>query len=118
MRPFTMKLLKGMASAGERISLGMNQTLDLQHLLDIAAAVKALTCSTLIWLELGKLRLPKAQHIGLKVADARHVSDLEVETVRDRRRGVEGALMGRLRSHTDDEEDTAKDATAPSYSAV
>jgi hypothetical protein len=84
----------------------VDQVFYLQGQLDVAAAVKALAGSALVGLELGKLRLPKAQDVGLELADAGDISNLEVETVGNRGR-VEGALVGKLGGHRDDEEDTA-----------
>jgi hypothetical protein len=61
----------------------VDQVLDLQHKLNIFAAVEALAGAAFVGLELGKLRLPKAQDIGFNAADARDIANLEVETVRD-----------------------------------
>ena len=83
----------------------MNQALDLQRQLDIAAAVKALASAALVGLELRKLRLPESQHIGLHVTDLGHIPNLEIKTVGDRGL-VEGALLGELRSHGEVEEGT------------
>jgi hypothetical protein len=105
-RATSVNLVQGLAGAGERVSLGVDQTFDLQGQLDVAAAVKALAGPAFVGLELGKLRLPKAQDVGLELTDAGHISNLEVETVGDRGR-VEGALVGKLRGHSDGEEETA-----------
>ena len=86
-------LLKSLAGAGERVALAMNQALDLQKQFHIAAPVKPLPGSALVGLELGKLRLPKAQHIRLQLADPRDISNFEIETVGDRG-CVRGALVG------------------------
>ena len=94
-----MLLLKSLAGAGECVSLGMDQLFDLKNQFDVAPAVKPLAGSALVGFELRKLRLPKAQDVGLDLADARNVTKLEVETVGDRGR-VGGALLGKLRSHS------------------
>jgi hypothetical protein len=101
-----VNLVQGLAGAGKRVSLSVDQAFDLQGQLNVATAVKALAGSAFVGLELGKLRLPKAQDVGLELADAGHISNLEVETVGDRGR-VEGALVGKLRGHSDGEEETA-----------
>ena len=76
-----MLLLKSLAGAGECVSLGMDQLFDLKNQFDVAPAVKPLAGSALVRFELRKLRLPKAQDIRLDLADARNISNLEVETV-------------------------------------
>jgi hypothetical protein len=101
-----VKLLKCLTGAGERVPLGVNELLDLQDQLDIAPAVKPLAGSALVGLELRELRLPKTQNVGFDLADARNVSNLEVETVGDQGR-VEGALLGELRGHSQDKEESA-----------
>jgi len=88
-----MALLKSLARAGKRISLGMNQPFDLQGQLHIAFAVESLPGTTLVGLELRKLRFPEPQNVGLNFANARDIADLEIKTVRDRGR-FEGALPG------------------------
>jgi hypothetical protein len=99
------RLFKHLPGAGQSIPLGMNQALDLQRQLDIAAAVKALASAALVGLELGKLRLPESQYIGLHITDLGHIPNLEIKTVGDRGL-VEGALLGELRSHEEVEEGT------------
>lgn len=100
-------LFKGLAGAGQRVSLSVGQALDLQCQFYIAAAVEALAGSAFVGFKLGKLRLPKAQHIGLNAANLRHISDFEVKAVGDRRWRVKRALLGKLRGHESDEEDAA-----------
>ena len=86
-------LFESLAGAGECVSLGMNQSLDLEGEFHIAAAVEPLAGAAFVGLELGELRLPESQDLGLDLADARDVANLEIETVRDRGR-FEGALPG------------------------
>ena len=93
-----MDLLKHLACAGERVSLGVDQALDLQNQLDIAAAIKPLAGSALVGLELRKLRLPEAQDVGFELADAGHIANFEVETVGDCWRMIV-TLVGELRGH-------------------
>jgi hypothetical protein len=92
-------VVKSLASAGEGVSLGVDEALDFEGHLDIAAAVKALAGSAFIGLELRELRFPEAQDVGLDGADARHITDLEVEAIGDGRCLVEIALAGVLRGH-------------------
>jgi len=101
-----VELIEGLPGAGECISLGVDKALDLQDQLDVAPTVEPLAGSALVGFELRKLRLPKAQDVSLDLADARNVTNLEVETVGDQGR-VEGALLGKLRGHIQDEEKTA-----------
>ncbi len=101
-----VSLLQDLAGSGERVTLGMHQVLDLQGQFHVAAAVEPLAGSALVGFELGKLRLPKAQDVGFHGADAGHIANLEVEAIGDRWR-VEGALLGKLHGHGEDEEDTA-----------
>jgi len=101
-----MDLFEGLPGTGNRVPLGVDQALDLESQLNIAATVETLAGSTFVGLELGKLRLPKTQDIGLDLANPGHVSNLEIETVGDRGL-VEGALMGKLCGHDEVEEDTA-----------
>ncbi len=77
------ELIEGMAGAGQRISLAVDQALDLKGQLYIAAAVKALAGSALVGFQLRKLRLPEAQDIRLDTADASDIADLEIKTIRD-----------------------------------
>jgi len=100
-------LAKNLASASQRVTLAVNQGLDFQHHLDVAPAVKPLSSPTLVGFELRKLRLPKPENVGLKAADPCDIANFEVQTIRDRRWQVEGALLGKLRGHSKDEEDTA-----------
>ena len=88
-----VSLLQSLARAGKRISLGMNQPFDLQGKLHIAFAVESLPGTTLVGLELRKLRFPEPQNVGLNFANARDIADLEIKTVWDRGR-FEGALPG------------------------
>ena len=97
-----MTLFQCLTGAGERISFGVNQALDLQRQLHIAPSIEALAGAALVGLELRKLRLPKTQNIGLHIADAGDVSNLEVETVRDHR-CFNNALAGKLCSHIGNE---------------
>ena len=79
-----MGLFQSLTGAGEGVALGVDQVLDLQDQFNISAAIEPLTGSAFVGLELGKLRLPKAQDIGFEAADAGHIADLEVEAVGDR----------------------------------
>ena len=99
-------MLQREAGTGQRIALDVDQMLDPQSKFHVAAAVKTLARAALVGFELGKLRLPKAQDIGLDSAKFRHVANLEVEAVGDRGR-VKGAFFGLLQSHSQGGGETA-----------
>jgi hypothetical protein len=48
--PVTVLLLKGLASAGERVALAVDQPLDLQRHFNVAAAIKPLAGSAFVGL--------------------------------------------------------------------
>jgi hypothetical protein len=79
-----MSCLKGLTSARKGIALVVDQTLYFQSRLYVATAIKPLSCAAFAGLELGKLRLPKSQDVGFYLAQVGHISNLEIETVRDR----------------------------------
>jgi hypothetical protein len=91
-------VLQRLARAVQRISLGVDEPLDLQRQLHVTPAVKPLAGSALVGLELRKLRLPETQNVSFYLANPSNISDLEVETVRDRR-CVNNALLGKLCGH-------------------
>ena len=86
-------LFQRLPRACQRIALRVNQVFDLQGQLDVPATVKPLASSALVGFELGKLRLPKAQNIGLNAANTGHIANLEVEAVGDHGR-INGAIWG------------------------
>jgi len=92
-------MTESVPGAREGVALAVNQAFDLKRNLNITPAVKSLAGATFVWFQLGKLRLPKAEHVGLDFADTGYIPDLEIETVRDRR-CFNGALRGRMRSHS------------------
>ena len=94
-----MALFQRLPCAHQRVSFLVNQALDLQRHLHIAPPVKPLSGSALVGLELRKLRLPEPKNIGFHFANAGHVSNLEVETVRNRGRICSNAFAGKLCSH-------------------
>ena len=75
--------LDGLSRAGDGVSLVVEQRLDVEHGLDIAASVETLAGAAFMRLELWKLRLPEAQHVRGNIAEAGDLSDAEVELVRD-----------------------------------
>ena len=75
------ELAESLAGAGDGSSLAVDQALDFQNQFNVAAAVEALAGSALGGLELGELRLPEAQDVGLEVDDAGYIANLEVEAV-------------------------------------
>ena len=87
-----------LARTGEGVSLGVDQAFDFEDQFDIATPVEALAGSALIGLELGELRLPKAQDIGFQAANPCDVADLEVEAVGDGGR-LGSVLAGKQSGH-------------------
>jgi len=98
-----MAVLESLASAGERVALGVNQPLDFKDQLDFTAAVEALAGAAFIWLELGELRLPESEHIRFQAADTGNIPNLEIEAIGDRGR-FRCALVGKVSSHDGGEE--------------
>src|SRR5579863_8387625 len=94
---------QGLPGARDGIAFAVDEPLDLQRQLHFAAAVKALPGSTLVRLELGKLGLPKTQHIRFDGADPGHIPDLEVQAIWNGGR-VGNALAGKMSSHCSPEE--------------
>jgi len=94
-----MRLFKRLARSWNCVTLAMHQPLDLEHELDIAAAIQTLPRSALVRFQLRELRLPETQNIRFKFADLRDVANFEVEAVRDRR-SFDGALSIQLCSHS------------------
>jgi hypothetical protein len=76
----------------------MNQALDFERQLYIAAPIETLARPTLVRLKLGKLRFPEAQNVGFHVADLSHIANFEVEAIGDGR-GLEDRFAGKLRGH-------------------
>jgi hypothetical protein len=84
----------------------MNQALDLDGHLDIAAAIEPLAGSALVGLELRELGLPKTKDVSFDLADAGYVANFEIETVGDEgqvRGRDESALCGERRGHGENE---------------
>src|SRR5580698_6826917 len=76
-------ILQLLARARDGETLVVEQFLDVQHIFHVTLAVHALAGAALYRLQLGKLRLPKAQDIGWQLAQAGDFSDAEVELVRN-----------------------------------
>src|ERR1039458_7668532 len=72
-----------LARAGDGESLLIEQPLDVQHALDVALAVHALTRAALYRLQLRELGLPETQHVGRQVAQRGHFADAEIKFVGD-----------------------------------
>jgi hypothetical protein len=100
-------LIEDLAGAGDGVSLGVDEALDLKNEFDFATAIETLAGAALVGLELGELGFPKAKDVGFEFADAGDVANFEVETVGDCR-GMEGAFVGELSGHWEDEEDVAQ----------
>ena len=94
---------EGVACARESVAFAVDEALDLESHLDIAPAVEALTGAAFVGLELGKLRLPEAENVGFKAADACNVANLEIEAIGDRGR-FRCALVRKLTGHGGGEE--------------
>lgn len=93
-----MPLLQRLPCAYERVPLVVHKALDLQRHLHVASPVEPLSGSAFVRPELRKLRLPESENISFHFANAGHVSNFEVETVRYRGR-IDNALVGKLVSH-------------------
>lgn len=95
--------LKGLTRAGERESLVVDELLDGQRDFHVTAAIQPLARTALVGFELGEPGLPEAQNVGLYLADARNIANLEIETVGDggltSRRLEMSALCGERRGH-------------------
>ena len=103
---------ENLASAGQGVTLGVDQALDFEGQFNVATAVKTLAGTALVGLELGKLRFPEAQDVGFDTAEACDIANLEVETVRDRGL-VRNALLGKLCGHGGAEEGTGMQVEPP-----
>src|ERR1035438_3583499 len=74
---------KNRACAGQSVALGVDQALDLHRHFNIAPAIEPLSGSAFVRLQLGKLRLPEAQHVRFYAAKFGDISNFEVEAIRD-----------------------------------
>ena len=70
--------------------------LDARDLLDVRATVDATVAAGLRDAELGKLGLPRSQHVGLHVDELAHLGRLEQRTLRDVE--LNGTLRQRVKS--------------------
>ena len=77
---FRAQLLAG-ADDGE--SLFVEQLLDAQNILDVAAAVHSLSGAAFHRLELREFTLPEAQHVGRQAAQRGDFSDAEIKFIRN-----------------------------------
>lgn len=77
---FLCELLPG---AGDGVALAMDELFDAQDELDIFAPVESLAGAALGGPELRELFLPETQDIGFYAAEARGLSDAEVELIRN-----------------------------------
>jgi hypothetical protein len=93
-------LFQRLPRAHQRVAFPMYQTLDLQRHFHVTPPVKALAGSAFIRPELRKLRFPEPQNVSFHLANAGHVSNFEIETIRDRR-CLNNAFAGKLCSHSD-----------------
>src|SRR6266849_1865663 len=79
-------LLDLLASALDRVLLGVEQVLDQHDQLDLAPLVDAVAGAVLRWVEEPELALPVAQHVRLEVRELAHLADRE--ELLDRMRGA------------------------------
>ena len=98
-----MAVLKSLTGAGKRVALGVDEPLDFQNQLNFTTAIETLAGAAFVGLELGKLRLPEAEDVSFKAADAGNVANLEIEAIGDRGR-FRCALVGKLTGHGGGEE--------------
>ena len=75
--------LEDLPRTGNGVALAVEQRLDAQGGLDIAATVEALAGAAFMRFQIGKLALPEAQHVGRNLAKFRNLSNAKVELVRD-----------------------------------
>ena len=99
---FGAKLLAG---AGDGESFFVEQLLDAEDALDVAAPIHSLTGAAFDRLELREFRFPEAKHVGRETAQGGDLADAEVELVGDQdfvgsRRGwLALARSGSFRAH-------------------
>ena len=91
-------LFKGLASTGEGVAFFVDKALDFKDQFDFATAIEALAGAAFVGFELGELRFPKAQDVGLKATDFRDIANLEIKAIRDCRR-FRCAFARTLRGH-------------------
>ncbi len=74
-------LFKCLSRARQRVSLRMNEPLDIKSQFHVAAAVKPLSGAAFVGLELRKLGLPETQDVGFHFANTRDIANLEIKAV-------------------------------------
>jgi hypothetical protein len=72
-----------LAGSRDGVALVVEKSLYAEGHLDVAAAIEALTGAAFVGLELGKLALPEAEHIGGNLAEPSYLADAKVELVRN-----------------------------------
>jgi hypothetical protein len=75
--------LEDLARAGDGVALAVEETLDAECHLDVAATIETLAGATFVGFELRELALPEAQDVGWDIAEPGDFTDAEVEFVRD-----------------------------------
>src|SRR5579862_2606972 len=93
-----MCLLEGLPCPRDGIALSVNQPLDVEHHLNIAAAIEPLSGTALVGLQLRKLGFPETQNVRFHFTDLGDIANLEIETVRYCW-SFEDALAVKLSSH-------------------
>ena len=73
--------LDDLAGAGDGVALIVEEGLNTEGRLDVAAAVEALAGAAFVWFELGEFALPEAEDVGGDVAETGDFADAEVELV-------------------------------------
>jgi hypothetical protein len=91
--------LNRLTGAGDSVTLVIQQPLHPQCHLYIAPAIQPLPGAAFVWLELGKLTLPKAQNIRRNRAQARHLADAKVKLIGDLR-FLRCAVLRKVSCHT------------------
>lgn len=88
LRLFLFQLrFEDLARAGDGVALAVEEALDAEGHLDVAAAIETLAGAAFVRFELRKLALPEAQDIGRDIAEPGDFADAEVKLVRDVRSG-------------------------------
>ena len=67
-----------LARAGNGVTLVVEETLNPQRHLDVAAAIEALAGTAFVRLELGELALPEAKDVGRDITESGNFADAEV----------------------------------------
>lgn len=85
--------------ARDGVALFVQKLLDAHNAFDIAPPIHALACAALYRLKLRKFRFPETQYVGGQAAQARDLTDPEVQLFRDHNFRVRSAVLLFCRTH-------------------